>query len=122
MSNNHKVLIADDEPLLLKLLSKVLKRMGHVVIAVSDGLAAVEAFKVYSDEIRLVVLDMNMPNMDGATAFHALLESGAEIPILISSGDGAEQVLSRLKSEPAGLISKPYDLNQLRKILSEFLS
>ena len=122
MLTKQKVLIADDEPLLLKTLSKVIKRMGYSVIAVPDGLAAIEAYREHVNEIQLVVLDMNMPNMDGASAFHAIRDYGADTPVLISSGDGSEHVLSRLRSPPSGFITKPYDLNKLRQILLDFLS
>ena len=122
MQIEKSVLIADDEPLLLKILSKVLKRMGFNVIAVQDGSSAIEAFAKHSKGIHLVVLDLNMPNMDGAAAFNAISELRPEIPVLISSGDGREQVLSRLKKKPAGIISKPYNLNDLRQILNEHTS
>ena len=122
MGNERSVLIADDEPLLLKILSKVLKRMGLNVIAVEDGSAAIHACDNHCGNIDLVVLDLNMPNMDGAEAFHLISTRHPTIPVLISSGDGREHVLSRLKKEPAGLISKPYNLNDLRQILNEYLS
>ena len=121
MSTSPLVLIADDEPLLLKMLTKVLKRMGNQVIAVSDGSSAVDAFMVQPEEFDLVVLDMNMPIMDGAEAFHAISAQSSRTPVLISSGDSRDEVLKRLKIEPAGIISKPYNLNELRTALHEFL-
>lgn len=121
MRNNHVVLIADDEPLLLKTLTKIIKRMGHDVIAVEDGQAAIDAFHSRSTEIALVVLDMNMPKKTGAEAFQAISSVDPSKPILISSGDGFEQVMSRLDKSPAAIIPKPYNLNDLRRILSNFL-
>jgi len=118
----RSVLIADDEPMLLKILSRVLKRMGLNVIAVEDGEAAVNVIDRQSEDVHLVVLDLNMPVMDGAAAFHAISELKPDIPVLISSGDGREHVLSRLNMQPAGIISKPYNLNDLRQIISDNIS
>ena len=61
MSNNRTILVADDEQMLRRALSRVLSRAGFSAIVAEDGQQAIDIFTQKSSEIDLVVLDMNMP-------------------------------------------------------------
>src|SRR5258708_4452967 len=58
-----KVLLADDEPVARKLVSRLIRMAGHEVTVVEDGLAALSLME--SQEYDVLVSDMNMPGMDG---------------------------------------------------------
>jgi len=65
---------------------------------------------------------MGMPVMDGYELFHELKKLNDELPIIISSGFGDQNVTSRIGSDNiAGLVSKPYHSNQLRVVLKSVL-
>jgi len=61
---------------------------------------------------------MGMPVMDGYALIHKLKSLSPELPIIVSSGYGDADVTSRIGSDNiAGLISKPYNTDQLREVL-----
>ncbi len=69
-------------------------------------------------EITLVFTDMGMPIMDGYEMIRKLKGINPDLPIIISSGFGNIDITSKIAREDiAGLISKPYNLDQLREVL-----
>jgi diguanylate cyclase (GGDEF)-like protein len=65
-----KVLVADDSPLVLRLVEKVLQAAGHSVVTARDGLEAVE--KAFAEDPSLVILDVSMPRLNGYQACRLL--------------------------------------------------
>ncbi|MGV8981632.1 response regulator transcription factor [Clostridium sp.] len=63
--DNKTIIIADDEPLIRKLVSDFLKREGFNIIEANDGKEAIELFKKNKDKIDLAILDVMMPEYDG---------------------------------------------------------
>src|SRR6185295_2045299 len=65
-----KVLIADDSPLVLRMIEKMLSAAGFSVVTARDGLEAIE--KAVSEDVQLVILDVTMPRMNGYQACRLL--------------------------------------------------
>lgn len=65
-----KLLVADDQPINLKVVSAILEPFGTSIVAVHNGAEAVAAFE--RDEYDLVLMDMQMPEMDGLSATRAI--------------------------------------------------
>ena len=59
------VLVVDDEKLVRNVAEAMLKRLGFAVLEARSGAEAVEVFKLHKDEIRCVLCDLTMPQMDG---------------------------------------------------------
>ncbi|MGH2688387.1 MAG: response regulator transcription factor, partial [Actinomycetota bacterium] len=78
-----KVLVADDSPLVLRLVEKVLEAAGHSVVTAKDGLEAVE--KAFSEDPSLVILDVSMPRLNGYQACRLLKHEPATrgVPVVI---------------------------------------
>jgi two-component system cell cycle response regulator len=78
-----KVLIADDSPLVLRMIEKMLAGAGFTVVCAKDGIEAIE--KVFSDDVQLVILDVMMPRMNGYQACRILKTETAtrDIPVVI---------------------------------------
>ncbi len=78
-----KVLVADDSPLVLRLVGKVLEAAGHSVITARDGLEAVE--KAFAEDPSLVILDVTMPRLNGYQACRLLKHEPATrgVPVVI---------------------------------------
>jgi two-component system, cell cycle response regulator len=78
-----KVLVADDSPLVLRLVEKVLEAAGHSVITAKDGLEAVE--KAFAEDPSLVILDVSMPRLNGYQACRLLKHEPATrgVPVVI---------------------------------------
>jgi two-component system cell cycle sensor histidine kinase/response regulator CckA len=88
------VLLADDETLVRTATRRVLEHAGLEVIEAADGAQAVDLYSSNADRVDLVILDLDMPHMDGEQAFRRLHALAPELPILISSGyiDGDREV------------------------------
>ena len=112
------VLLADDEQSLRTLGAKMLSRLGFDVVTAGDGREAVEIFRQRRGEIRLVILDLTMPHLDGAQAFAELRKLDADVPIVLASGYGREDVAARLPGEALGVLQKPYSLAKIEELLA----
>jgi CheY-like chemotaxis protein len=113
-ANLQKILIADDEVFMLRLLEMTLKKGGYEVISCHDGNEALAA--ALAAPPNLIVLDVLMPGLDGLGALKQLKENPAtkKIPVIVLSGKG--HALTRVEAERAGAVlflSKPFSPNQL---------
>jgi CheY-like chemotaxis protein len=112
------VLVADDEPVILEVVSMLLERSGYRVVRTSDGRDALDYFLAHRDQIDAVLLDINMPRMDGEQCLKALRESGCSAPVLLSTGAllTAERQ-ARILEVADGVLMKPFESSELlRKI------
>lgn len=81
-----KILIADDDAMVRMTVSKILEMFGHCVDTVSDGKGVLE---LVDDNYDVIILDINMPNMDGFETLAALNELNYDIPVLFLTGAGS---------------------------------
>ncbi|VTR98969.1 hybrid sensor histidine kinase/response regulator [Tuwongella immobilis] len=108
------ILLVDDEESIRALVQQMLTLMGFDVLVAADGLKAVEQFRAHADSIRLVLLDMTMPRMDGEETFRELRRIRPNVRAILSSGYNEQTATSRFAGKGlAGFIQKPYTLEQL---------
>jgi DNA-binding response OmpR family regulator len=121
-----RVLIVDDDPMLLKSLRDALESDGHEVTAAAGGQAGINAFVEAHAEGRpfpVVITDLGMPHVDGRKVASTIKASVPETVVFMLTGWGR-----RLVAEgdiPAGvdeIISKPPRLNDLRAALAAHLA
>jgi CheY-like chemotaxis protein len=86
------VLVADDEPSVLRLVSHALTRHGYVVVSAADGPSALGACREREGPIHLALLDIIMPGMTGPQLFQCLQTLHPKIEVLFMSGYRAEQI------------------------------
>jgi PAS domain S-box-containing protein len=79
-------LVVDDEAGVRNLVRAVLERAGLTVIQAEDGRAGLESFRGHASQLRLVVLDLTMPGLDGAEALQAMREIRPDVPAILMSG------------------------------------
>jgi len=116
------VLLVEDEDQVRHIAEALLKKFGFIVLEAANGKEALELYHKNAADILLVLTDMGMPGMDGYELFYELKKLRPELPIIISSGFGDTEVSSRIGSDNiAGLISKPYNPDQLREVLKRVL-
>ena len=112
------ILLAEDETQVRHIAKELLEMFGFAVLEAVNGKEELEIYLKNAVEITLVVTDMGMPVMDGYELFSELKKINPELPIIISSGYGDTEVNSRIGIDKiAGIISKPYNTDQLREIL-----
>jgi len=109
--NNHRILVADDDRLVLSMLSLGLTRAGYAVETVCNGQAAIEAIEKNLPD--LVLLDYNMPGATGIEVARKI-RCFTNLPILmLTAYDDIELVRQAATHEINGYFVKPFDSSQL---------
>ncbi len=105
------VLVVDDEPQILRAVERTLTARGFVVRTASDGRSAVGA--VVDDPPDLVVLDLNLPHLDGLTACREIRRT-SRVPILVLSvRDAEEDKVAALELGADDYLTKPFGAGEL---------
>lgn len=115
------VLSVDDCPLTQKIIEKVL-RQHYRVIAASDGETALHA--IYQEPIDLILLDVNMPGIDGLEICRTVrnLSQFYALPIImITSRDGAFDKVQGKMAGATEYLTKPFDASQLLGLLAQYI-
>ena len=111
------VLVVDDEPAILAVICDILEQRGFRVRTAANGaeaLLSVEAELPY-----VVLLDMNMPLLDGQGFMDAVRERGLDLPIIVmTSGPSAERWAKDLGAN--GFLRKPFDISSVIDVTSRF--
>lgn len=121
-AQNPRVLVVDDEPVMLRLLENLLSGDGYDVVTAVSGWQALDLLARDPDFCDLIVLDFTMPFMNGEETFRRIREIAPEIPVILATGFIHKAVLEgMLRAGLAGFISKPMPPNELltsvRKVL-----
>jgi two-component system response regulator (stage 0 sporulation protein F) len=112
-----RILVADDDPIIRKLLSEVLTSDGHQVTVTENGLRALEEAQKQSFE--LIFMDVHMPVMNGLETLINIrnLHLEAAVAMMDSYPD---QLVRQAESKGAmTCVHKPFDLNEVRKVIEE---
>ncbi len=116
------VLIVDDETAVVEIAEKILGRMGYNVIVAENGEQALRIYKKDRETIDIILLDMVMPDMDGAEVFEKLKQIDNNVLVLLSSGYGLNsQVTQALRKGCRGFVQKPFNLKTLSEKLRSIL-
>lgn len=116
------IVIADDEPHVLRSLEFILKKQGYRVITATNGEEALEKVKSHNPD--LVFLDIQMPKMDGNTVLRKLREESEYQSLYIVMITAKGQEVDRLNSLESGAneyITKPYSPRKLVSRVQEIL-
>jgi PAS domain S-box-containing protein len=112
------VLLVDDEETIRNLGRHLLIRAGFDVITAADGLEALEQFAQRRREIRLVILDLTMPHLDGEASFRQLRKLAPHVKVIMTSGYDERDVRSRFDGlELSGFVQKPYNAATLLPLI-----
>jgi len=120
MTRPPRVLVVDDEPLLVSALVRTLARIGCEGIGAHDGL---EALARVRDEgpIDLVLCDVRMPNMDGPALLKELRALGATMPFVFLTGYGDHSDAELRAMGAAAVCGKPTPASILREVVRTLL-
>jgi CheY-like chemotaxis protein len=117
------VLVVDDEEPVRKVAAALVASLGFAVLPAEHGMEAVK--KVGErPEVRIVLLDLTMPGMDGEETLHALHRAAPKLPVVLMSGYSERELNDRFEGMGvAGYLQKPFTRDQLsqrlRKVLGE---
>ncbi len=112
-----RVLLAEDNLANQELITLYLKRAGAETTIVSDGVEALQA--VGREDFDLILMDMNMPAMDGMTAVRYLRSKGFNNPIYALTANESKEAIDECKSAGCnGHLAKPLDVGNLNNIIN----
>ena len=113
------ILLVDDEQVLRDMGSDLLEAIGFVTLTAENGKIALEIYRERGGEIGVIMLDLTMPEMGGIEAYHELRKINQAVPIIFCSGYSMDSVEELIKDDPhAGFVQKPYNLGELRSVLT----
>lgn len=102
-----RVLCVDDEPLMLRLASRLLERMGLVATTAAGPVAALKLFD--AERFDLVMTDIRMPGMDGHAFLAAIRARDPQIPVIVASGHATlDNAIRALREGASGMLIKPF--------------
>jgi CheY-like chemotaxis protein len=122
-----KILVIDDEPDNITFVETVLKKEGFTILSAEDGF---EGFKTAMEQLPdLIILDVQMPKMDGFEVFNKLrtADSTKEIPIImltgirdkVGIGFSSEDMEKFYGEGPNGYVEKPVSPEQLLRVVKD---
>ncbi|MCC7300803.1 MAG: response regulator, partial [Verrucomicrobia bacterium] len=107
-------LVADDEESIRDVTAALLKRFGFRVITAADGFETVDLYTENAGDITLLLMDLNMPRLNGIEAVMRIRHINPKVPVLFMSGYPREQVMERFGQQPnTDFVRKPFQGNEL---------
>jgi len=122
-ADSNRVVIVDDDPLVLSLLGKVTRRMGFDALPV-NSLDAVDGGAV--SDAALLLLDLHVGGDHALSLVRRLAQAQLEIPVVLMSGFGnrvlnaVREACEQQRCTVAGILSKPFEMSALESILAHF--
>lgn len=117
LDEKMRVLVVDDDALILMSTAAMIEDLGHEVIEASSGSAALELLRT-GNKIDLLITDFSMPKMNGAELASAAREMFPDLPVLLATGYAE---LPSGKDPGIPRLAKPYQQDQLAGAISEVL-
>jgi len=113
------ILVVDDEESLRTLLQAALGASGAEVLCAADAGEAVELLQRRREDVRAVLLDLNLKDLPGERLYDRLAALSPDLAVFPMSGCCEEEVRERLGGRPiAGVVSKPFAISQLVEALA----
>jgi CheY-like chemotaxis protein len=122
LGSGELVLVAEDEPVIREITKDSLERHGYRTVVANDGIEALAQYLQHKDEVKLVMLDMIMPYMDGPSTIRALEKMNPDVKVLAVSGSAEKiQAAEAASRKPIRFLPKPYTTDKLLRTLDEVL-
>jgi CheY-like chemotaxis protein len=126
LARRLRILLVDDDPLLIKSLQDTLQEDGHVITATHGGQAGIDTFAAAcarGERFDLVITDLGMPHVDGRKVAAAIKTHSTATPVILLTGWGQRMIADKdIPSHVDRVLSKPPRLHELRGALVEFFS
>ncbi len=116
------ILLVDDSRTIRNIQKNVLKQLGHTdILEAEDGVIAYAIFSKQPPDLMLV--DWNMPNMDGITLIRKVRETNKTIPIIMCTTEAEKsRVLEAIKAGVNNYIVKPFTVESLGEKISQTMA
>ncbi len=117
-----KILLVDDSRTIRNIQKNVLNQLGHTdIVEAEDGVQALSTFNEKTPDLMLV--DWNMPNMDGITLIRKIREINKTVPIIMCTTEAEKtRVLEAVKAGVNNYIVKPFTVESLGEKISQTMA
>jgi DNA-binding NtrC family response regulator len=117
MADSPRILVADDEPNLRRVLAAILSREGYEVTQAADG---AEALELLSDGVDVVITDLKMPRVDGMEVLRTVSTEHPAVPVIMITAFGSiDNAVAAVKAGAFDFIEKPFEQEQIRQIVEK---
>lgn len=107
------VLVVDDEPMIREFAARVLREEGFGVYEATDGVEALKLIRAGIADLDVVLSDIVMPRMNGVQLLQSLATLRPDLPVLLMSGYGTNQLAELGIASPCGVLGKPFSAEVL---------
>ena len=115
-----RILVVDDVPANIKLAAKILEKTGCKVSSAENGIDAIE--KILNNSFNVVLMDMQMPEMDGLEATAKLREKGVQVPIIALTANAFESDYAKcIEAGMDDFLSKPLKKDLVLECVNKWL-
>lgn len=122
VGHGESILVVDDEISIREIIKETLEAYGYRAQTAKDGVEALTVIDQERRKFKLVITDIMMPNMDGASLVRTLERMAPDIKIIVVSGMADQDMLEKVKkSRIEALLSKPIQTDQLLRIIDSAL-
>jgi DNA-binding NtrC family response regulator len=119
-SEPKRVLIADDELNMRRVLEAILRREGYDVVTAANGIDALAAM---NRDVHTVITDLKMPGLDGMGLLKKLSIDYADVPVVMITAHGSvENAVEAVKLGAFDYLEKPFEQEQIRQVVAKALS
>ncbi len=116
------ILVVDDEASICEITRNVLESNGYKALVASDGAEAVAVYTKNQEQVKVVLMDMAMPVMDGYASIRALRRINPAVKIIAASGLSENGKLGSIHGLVKTFLAKPYTADRLLKTIDEVLN
>ena len=119
------VLVVDDTSVNRTLAIKMCRQLGADTLAAGDGLEAIVLFEQHGRKTDVILMDIQMPKLDGIAATHKIreLDGGADVPIIAMTANvQREEQMEYERAGMNGFLPKPFNARSLESVLAQALS
>jgi CheY-like chemotaxis protein len=100
----------------------MLERLGYTVLAAKNGTEAVDIFKANKNKIKMIILDIIMPDMGGGEVYDKIKAINPDVKVLLSSGYSVDgQAIELLERGCKGFMQKPFTMEELSGKITQIL-
>lgn len=121
MGKGKKILLVDDEEVVVEVGQKLLEALGYDVAIDRDARRALEVFEADPREFDLIITDYAMPHINGMDFAGKILQIRPGMPIILCTGFSEQVTTQNAAKLGVELLMKPYGLSQLAELINKVL-
>jgi two-component system, cell cycle sensor histidine kinase and response regulator CckA len=120
--NGELILVVDDEPSIQEITKASLEAYNYNILTANDGVEAIALYAQYKDKIRVVLMDMMLPLLDGLTAIRTIQKINPQVKVIATSGLMSSNKLAAATGNGVHkFLPKPYTVKELLHTLQTVL-